>query len=668
MELVSLWIKNYKIYKGEYVFDLNCSYKCNFSLNNDKLNVSIQDTKQINIYENNINLITIVGCNGSGKTTVIDILNNILKLQKEKEFSKSYTYCLILKEGDDFYYKKSVNINVIDSNILEWDKSNKSGCLTFMAYSDLAIKSLEYYNSYDNIQKIQDQIRDEFYYNLLDESEVALTMGRTLNSLKQVKFLNEMKYLNYDSFGWEFNVKDCYEHLANRLRKLFDKNYSFPYTFPIPLDDNNIMVNSFNELVYNIIDLSENKYNWQFVNIQDVLKDILFMAAICDFGFFLNDIEENYKKYEANKLQSKLKESAVFNKYFQKQKELIGNIVQMVTEDYRLYKDSQNKMIRLLSSIVKILDTKENLVPKYYLKKSIQKQCSQNLKNIIIVLKDIKILENILTKYFNFNDKNNTYVPNAGARIPMNKFLKREEYDKNTDDFSALYITKYNKINNINEICKYLPKSFLSFYFKFNMYNNRNDTEYTFKDLSNGEKQVLKFISDILYCNPRDVYLFDEIDMSWHPEWQRRFISILNDIFGQAPFNNKKINIVITTHSPIILSDIPSQNIIIIDRDLKSASSVSLCHPKIKTFGANIHSLYREPFILNSSIGDFVETKIRSIMYHINPDICEHPKYETDKTLTNSDCNNLISLIGEDFTRQYLKMQMDKKNETNYGL
>lgn len=69
---------------------------------------------------------------------------------------------------------------------------------------------------------------------------------------------------------------------------------------------------------------------------------------------------------------------------------------------------------------------------------------------------------------------------------------------------------------------------------------------------------------------------------------------------------------------------------------------------------------------MNSSIGDFVETKIRSIMYHINPEICENSEYEIDNKLTTIDCNNLISLIGEDFTRQYLKMQMDKKNETNY--
>ena len=514
MELIGLWVKDYKIYSGEHIFDLNCGYKCDFSFKDNTLYVSINATKQINIFSNNINLVTIVGCNGSGKTTVIDILNNILKPSKETKFSKDNIYCLIFKEGNKFIYKKSQNIKVSGKQLSAGEPSNKCDCLAFKAYSDLAFKSLEYYNSYDNIQKIQDQIREEFYYNLLDESEVALTMGRTINKLKQIKFLKDMHYLNYDTFGWEFNIKDCYEHLTNRLRKLFDKNNSFPYTFPIPLEDDNILVNSFNEIVYSIVDLSENKYNWQFVNMQDVLKDILFMVAICDFGFFLNDIEENYKKYETNKLKSKLKESAVFRKYYHKQKELIGNIVQIITENYQRFNDNQNKMVSLLSSIVTILDTCKELVPKYYLKESLQKECSKNLKNIIILLKDMKILENILEKYFNFNNDNYTYVTNYNTRIPMNKFLNRNEYDINTDDFSALYITKYKNNQYVSEICEYLPNSFLTFYFKFNMYNNRNQVEYTFKNLSNGERQVLKFIADILYCNPRDVYLFDEIDMT----------------------------------------------------------------------------------------------------------------------------------------------------------
>ena len=55
------------------------------------------------------------------------------------------------------------------------------------------------------------------------------------------------------------------------------------------------------------------------------------------------------------------------------------------------------------------------------------------------------------------------------------------------------------------------------------------------------------------------VLLFDEIDLGLHPEWQRKWISRALPIIEKI-FDDKHLQIIITSHSPIFLSDICRKN------------------------------------------------------------------------------------------------------------
>lgn len=152
-----------------------------------------------------------------------------------------------------------------------------------------------------------------------------------------------------------------------------------------------------------------------------------------------------------------------------------------------------------------------------------------------------------------------------------------------------------------------------------NLYMNDNTNFYDFMSLSTGEQRILRFFADVYYCAAElkdeyetNVFLFDEVDLSWHPEWQRRMIYYIKDIFDNIiPSNPKrKVNLIFTTHSPFILSDMPLENVILLARN-KNTGFCEIKESYTKTFGSNIHTLFANSFFMKSTIGEFVEKKIK---------------------------------------------------------
>ncbi len=87
--------------------------------------------------------------------------------------------------------------------------------------------------------------------------------------------------------------------------------------------------------------------------------------------------------------------------------------------------------------------------------------------------------------------------------------------------------------------------------------------------------------------------IIDEIDLYLHPEWQRIIVSeLLNIVKDQFP--NNYFQIIVTSHSPIVLSDIPIENSIYLDRNADGLTRQ--VQRNEQTFGANIHALYQNAF------------------------------------------------------------------------
>ena len=148
--------------------------------------------------------------------------------------------------------------------------------------------------------------------------------------------------------------------------------------------------------------------------------------------------------------------------------------------------------------------------------------------------------------------------------------------------------------------------------------------------LSSGENNLLRMFSSLYYIFDNDddhiinlkkdsktrivtetILLFlDEADLTYHPEWQRQFISILTaflpKIYGVRKI--KDIQVLLTTHSPLLLGDIPKSNVTY----LRGKESL-VYEEKPETFGQNIHQILKDGFFLsNGTVGAFAAEKINS--------------------------------------------------------
>ena len=137
--------------------------------------------------------------------------------------------------------------------------------------------------------------------------------------------------------------------------------------------------------------------------------------------------------------------------------------------------------------------------------------------------------------------------------------------------------------------------------------------------LSSGERQFVFSVSSIIYhlTNLRSVkpnlpryhcfnLIIDEVEICFHPEYQRTFLYKLLNLLDRLEFNHGPyINIILTTHSPFLLSDIPDKHILYMtDKD----------RPKGKTFGSNIYDLLNQQFFMDDTIGQFASDKINELI------------------------------------------------------
>ncbi|MCU7618474.1 hypothetical protein NZ698_14835 [Chryseobacterium sp. PBS4-4] len=141
--------------------------------------------------------------------------------------------------------------------------------------------------------------------------------------------------------------------------------------------------------------------------------------------------------------------------------------------------------------------------------------------------------------------------------------------------------------------------------------------------------------------------ILDEIELYFHPEYQRVFIADLLKQLSKIRFRNiEGINFLFVTHSPFILSDIPQQNILFLNDDAKP----EFFSDTYNTFGGNIHDLLAHNFFLkNGAVGEFALDKIDEIIKLLNnKKLKERSEEERDHLLKN------INLIGESFLRNKL--------------
>ena len=140
--------------------------------------------------------------------------------------------------------------------------------------------------------------------------------------------------------------------------------------------------------------------------------------------------------------------------------------------------------------------------------------------------------------------------------------------------------------------------------------------------------------------------IFDEVELYYHPEMQRQFTNIMLKTLRSIRFSNMRgINIMIVTHSPFVLSDIPDCNVLCLG-DVDQLAS--------KTLGGNIMEMLGNSFFMENSIGDVIKEEIAAIVDLYNRAVREKEpvgiEYDNKRARFKYICKN----IGDDFLKQML--------------
>jgi len=183
------------------------------------------------------------------------------------------------------------------------------------------------------------------------------------------------------------------------------------------------------------------------------------------------------------------------------------------------------------------------------------------------------------------------------------------------DDKTKKELYKSNSLY-VNETIPILASEKRIMRFKeFEILKGKNNTSLLSKSLSDGEHQYLHTLGIcLLFRNSNSLFLLDEPETHFNPDWRAKFISTLReclekDLKGQ----NYLREILITSHSPFIISDCHEENVLVFKKQDKS-NNVIADRPGFNTFGASVNEITIEIFERSDTIGDLANGEIQTYL------------------------------------------------------
>jgi restriction system-associated AAA family ATPase len=123
-----------------------------------------------------------------------------------------------------------------------------------------------------------------------------------------------------------------------------------------------------------------------------------------------------------------------------------------------------------------------------------------------------------------------------------------------------------------------------------------------YKHLSDGEHQLLQVLGSIILLDSTStLFLLDEPETHFNPEWRSKFIWLINACLKANPTeDDRKQEIVITTHSPFMISDSKKNNVVWLKAEKKDGPE----DVTLNTYGTSIGKLTTEFFGRQRQIAD----------------------------------------------------------------
>ena len=634
MELVYLWVEGFKNIEKQG-FNFSPRFRCEYDEDTKELKIVDKDeTGEFypkNFFGDNINVTAIVGENGSGKSSIQKIFFSII------------------------YYKYVKNL-----------KEN---------YSQNKINDFQLYDS------CKEQLFSTNFYS----NNFAII--ETINGLKKLTISDKYNHLSYEELSYD-NLDFFSIH--------------FNYMIDTWNDDN--IVDTWIKTIYHRVDGYSNPLllepfkgtseqninidNLEYLNTQKILKNMKLIKDIKIARFFSpTTIKYNFAetKLETDRLLKYIDSSKKVNSpfvlapkvtnklltYLEKNysKENIGHVIQMITHLFEksIAKDIGFEKDRFLLNnkiyiIIKMLNSNPN---NFYEK---QYQDIKSFFDNIINSCNPKNIEP-LSELFNL-DISNLLKKDLPSTIKIKQCINFEQNILDNSENLNKFVNNFGEeinIENINDILDFLPPWLdLEFY---------QDGK-SYKSLSSGEKIFFSFINNLHYqirniINSKrysSINLFlDEVEYGLHPDWQKRFVDEILFALKEYKKNELQINLIFSTHSPFILSDIPKENVIFLEKYKKEDTDVineiqkigncknATNKINIDTFGANIHTLLSHGFFMKDGLmGEFAKDKISQILFLLSNKI-------GPINIPIEQIKPIIEIIGEDFLREkFLKMYDEK--------
>ena len=131
------------------------------------------------------------------------------------------------------------------------------------------------------------------------------------------------------------------------------------------------------------------------------------------------------------------------------------------------------------------------------------------------------------------------------------------------------------------------------------------------KELSDGEHQLLHSLGlCLLFRNTSSLFLLDEPETHFNPDWRANFISRLRQCLPGT--GNVGQEMLVTTHTPFLISDSKPEKVLVFDKN-KSSGIVSVRQPDYNTLGASINKITMNTFGKRETIGGHAQALLEAL-------------------------------------------------------